>query len=117
MFVAKCECQADIAAHRLPHDHRLLEFQSVAERNNEVRIELCRELVFVFFQIEIGRRERFAMPRQIKGDDAEVRRDIGIAELMPILPAVGARGVQANHWNALAALFVVGAVVLPSHCT
>jgi hypothetical protein len=50
------------------------------------------------------------VPWQIERNDAEVRRDIRIAELVAILPAVGSRRMQANQRNALAVLFVLGAI-------
>jgi hypothetical protein len=67
----------------------------MAERDDKLGIEFGRELVLVFLQIKVRGRQRFAVPRQVERNDAEICCDLGIAKLMPILAAVGSRGVQA----------------------
>ena len=112
VLVAQRQSKTDVAAHRLAHDDGLAQIKRAAESQDELAIEFCCQLVFVFQQIEIGLRNRLAMPRHVEGDDAVVRGNIRVAELVAILPAVGAGGVKADERNALSGFLVIGAVRL-----
>jgi hypothetical protein len=52
------------------------------------------------------------MPRQVEGDDAIAAGDLRVVQDRPVLPAVGAGGVQAEERNALARLLEVDAMRL-----
>ena len=52
------------------------------------------------------------MQRHVEGDDAKIPRELFIGQQMPPLPAIGARGVQADQRNARAVLLEIDAVHL-----
>ena len=52
------------------------------------------------------------MPRHVERDHAEIVVVVRIANLMTVLATIGAGRVEANHWYAFAALFVIGAICL-----
>ena len=112
ILVAQRQFETNIAAHRLAHDHGLFQFQCMAKGNNEFCVELRRELVFILHQVEVLWRKRLAMPRHVERDHAEIVVVVRIANLMTVLAAIGAGRVEANHWHAFAALFVIGAICL-----
>ncbi len=112
VLITQRQRQADVAAHGLAHEDGLAQVERAAERHDELAVELGGELIFVLHQVEVRRRDRLAMPGHVERDDAEIAADVGVAQLVPVLAAVGAGGVQADHRDALAVFLVVGAVRL-----
>ncbi len=94
------EIEHDAAADRAAHHHGLVELQRVGDLQDHLHIVARGEPVLLVL-IAIGRRG-FAVPRHVEHDDAVVVGDARIVEQPAILPAVGARGVQAEQRNALA---------------
>src|SRR5207237_5694290 len=62
-----------------------------------------------------ARRRRAAVIRQVKRDDAKAAGDFGIVQHMAPLPAIGARGVQAEERNAIACLLEEDAAGVGAH--
>ena len=96
------EIKHDAAADRAAHHHRAVELQRVGDFQDHPDVVARGELVFLV--LEALRRRRFAVPRHVEHDDAIVFGDALVVEQAAILPAVGARGVQAEQRNALAGL-------------
>src|SRR5262249_43618253 len=95
-------------ADRAAHDHRAVERERPAERDDHLGIARGRQPIFLVLEA-FGRR-RLAMPRHVEGENAKVPGDVlvhhQVAELAPIRP----RSVQADERNPLPGLLEVDSV-------
>jgi hypothetical protein len=87
------EVQHHAPADRTAHGDRSLERERVQDREDDVDVVACGEAVFLV--LPAGGRRGFAVPGEIEGDDAEIRRHPRVIHQGAELAAVGAGGVQA----------------------
>ena len=100
------DAPADGAAHR----HRLVERERIDHGHDGVDVGARCQLVLGL--VPARRRRGLAVPGQVEGDDAELGKRLGVVEEAAVLPAVGARRVQAQQRDAGAGLLDIEPVRL-----
>jgi hypothetical protein len=87
-----------------PNEDRLVELERVAERHDELRIEVGREPVLLLPPLLVEGRIGLSVPGQVVGDHAVAARDVLVLEQAAPLVVVAAGGVLADERPAGAVL-------------
>jgi hypothetical protein len=103
------QMQRDAPADRTADQDRPVEFERGHDVQDHCGVLRRGELVLLI--VPAGRRRRFAVPGHIEGDDAMAARDAFVVHQRPVLAPVGARGVEAQQWRALAGLLDIDPVL------
>ena len=102
------DLQRDAPAHRATNEHRPIQLESIAKRDDRIDVGFGRQKVFL--RLEALGRQRFAVPGQIERDEAMGIGEIRIVEDEPPLPAVRAGSVQAYDGTSSPTLLEIEAL-------
>jgi hypothetical protein len=116
---AQRQLQRHVATERRAHENRVLQFQRIAELDDELDVVFCRQLVFLLPPFGVVRRVGLAMARQVIGDDVIVPGELLVFEQAAPLMVMAAGGVLADDRLAASVVevedLVLVAVYLDRH--